>query len=116
MNIIESSKNFEEIELEIIKRKIEEGRKEFEIFLQSAANNEPPIGAGGNRLIHIRQINMNIETSLGKVQMNVLCGQNKLTGKWETPFRNRFFRGEHSAMSPALEQKIVTTVCETGSV
>ena len=115
MNIIESPKNFEEIELEIIKRKIEEGRKEFEIFLQSAANNEPPIGVGGNRLIHIRQINMNIETSLGKVQINVLCGQNKLTGKWETPFRNRFFRGEHSAMSPALEQKIVTTVCETGS-
>ena len=37
MNIIESPKNFEGIELEIIRRKIEEGRKEFEIFLQSAA-------------------------------------------------------------------------------
>ncbi|WP_139799890.1 hypothetical protein, partial [Acinetobacter baumannii] len=58
---------------------------------------------------------MDIETSLGKVKINVICGQNKLTGKWETPFRNRIFRGEHSAMSPALEQKIVTTVCETGS-
>jgi hypothetical protein len=48
MNITESCKNFEEIELEIIKRKIEEGRKEFEIFLQSATNKEPPIGVGGN--------------------------------------------------------------------
>ena len=33
MNIIKSAKNLEEIELEIIKRKIEEGRKEFETFL-----------------------------------------------------------------------------------
>ena len=44
-----------------------------------------------------------------------MCGQCKSTRGWETPFRDRLFRGGRGAVSPALERKVVTTVCETGS-
>ena len=89
--------------------------KEFEERLQSAADAMEAIGSDGRRLRRVRRIGMAVESTFGTAHVTVACGQCKSTRGWEVPFRDRLFRGGRAAMSPSLERKVATTVCETGS-
>lgn len=110
-----TSQTIETIENEVYKAAMERGLTELTKKLQEMADAMPTVGSDSRRLRRTRHIGMEIDTSLGKAKINVLCGQCKSTGGWETPFRDKLFRGERGAISPALERKIVTTACETGS-
>ena len=94
---------------------MEKGLADFTARLQTLADAMPPDAADGSRLRRCRRIGMEVETTFGTARITVVCGQCKATRGWETPFRDRLFRGERGAVSPALERKIVTTACETGS-
>ena len=104
-----------EVEEKVFKEAMDRGLADLSARLQEMADAMPAEGSDGRRLRRARRIGMEIDTSLGKARITVLCGQCKSTGVWETPFRDRLFRGERGAVSPALERRIVTTVCETGS-
>ncbi len=103
------------VEEKVFREAMDRGLADLSAQLQEMADAMPSEGSDGRRLRRTRRISMEIDTSLGKAKIAVLCGQCKSTGGWETPFRDRLFRGERGAVSPALEQRIVTTVCETGS-
>jgi hypothetical protein len=109
------TKTIETIENEIYKAAMERGLAELTTKFQEMADAMPTEGSDGRRLRRTRRIGMEINTSLGKAKIGVICGQCKSTGGWETPFRDKLFRGERGADTPALERKIVTTACETGS-
>lgn len=104
-----------EVEEKVFREAMDRGLADLTARLQEMADAMPAEGSDGRRLRRTRRIGMEIDTSLGKAKVTVLCGQCKSTGGWETPFRDRLFRGERGAVSPALERRIVTTVCETGS-
>lgn len=103
------------VEEKVFREAMDRGLADLSAQLQGMADAMPAVGSDGRRLRRTRRIPMEIDTSLGKAEITVLCGQCKSTGGWETPFRDRLFRGERGAVSPALERRIVTTVCETGS-
>ena len=103
------------VESGILRDVMADGLRRFQEALQAMADAEPAVGSDGRRLRRARRIGMEIDTSFGKARISVVCGQCKSSRGWETPFRDRLFRGERGAVSPALERKIVTTVCETGS-
>ena len=105
----------EEVEEKVFKEAMNKGLADLITQLQKMADEMPNEGSDGRNLMRTRRIGMEIKTSFGKAKISVLCGQCKSTGRWETPFRDRLFRGERGAVSPALERRIVTTVCETGS-
>ena len=94
---------------------MDRGLADLTARLQEMADAMPCEGSDGRRLRRTRRIGMEVDTALGKARLSVPCGQCRSTRKWETPFRDRLFRGERGAVSPALERGIVTTVCETGS-
>ena len=100
-----------EVEEKVFKEAMDRGLADLSARLQEMADAMPAEGSDGRRLRRARRIGMEIDTSLGKARITVLCGQCKSTGVWETPFRDRLFRGERGAVSPALERRIVTTVC-----
>ena len=104
-----------DVESGILRDVMADGLRRFEEALQAMADAEPAVGSDGRRLRRARRIGMEIDTSSGKARIGVVCGQCKSTRGWETPFRDRLFRGGRGAVSPALERKVVTTVCETGS-
>lgn len=104
-----------DVETGILRDVMADGLRRFEEALQSMADAEPSAGSDGRRLRRARRIGMEVDTSFGKARISVVCGQCKSTRGWETPFRDRLFRGGRGAVSPALERKAVTTVCETGS-
>ena len=104
-----------DVETGILRDVMADGLRRFERALQDMADAEPAVGSDGGRLRRARRIGMEIDTSFGKARIVVVCGQCKSTRGWETPFRDRLFRGGRGAVSPALERKVVTTVCETGS-
>ena len=100
-----------EVEEKVFKEAMDRGLADLSARLQEMADAMPAEGSDGRRLRRARRIGMEIDTSLGKARITVLCGQCKSTGGWETPVRDRLFRGERGAVSPALERRIVTTVC-----
>ena len=89
--------------------------KVFEQKLQRMADALGATGSDGRRLRRTRRIGMEVTSTFGTARISVLCGQCKTTGGWETPFRDRIFRGRRGALSPSLEWKVATTVCETGA-
>lgn len=104
-----------EVEEKVFREAMDRGLADLAARLQEMADAMPAEGSDGRRLRRTRRIGMEIDTSLGKAKITVLCGQCKSTRGWETPFRDRLFRGGRGAVSPALERRIVTTTCETGS-
>ena len=104
-----------EVEEKVFREAMDRGLADLTTQLQEMADAMPAEGSDGRRLRRTKRIGMEVDTSLGKAKITVLCGQCKSTGGWETPFRDRLFRGERGAVSPALERRIVTTTCETGS-
>ena len=104
-----------EVEEKVFREAMDRGLADLTAQLQEMADAMPAEGSDGRMLRRTRRIGMEIDTSLGKAKITVLCGQCKSSGGWETPFRDRLFRGERGAVSPALERRIVTTTCETGS-
>ena len=104
-----------EVEEKVFREAMDRGLADLTARLQAMADAMPAEGSDGRRLRRARRIGMEVDTSLGKAKVAVLCGQCKSTGGWETPFRDRLFRGERGAVSPALERRIATTTCETGS-
>ena len=104
-----------EVEERVFRESMDRGLADLTARLQEMADAMSDEGSDGRRLRRTRRIGMEVDTALGKARLAVLCGQCKSTRKWETPFRDRLFRGERGAVSPALERRIVTTVCETGS-
>lgn len=110
-----SSDALAKMEMELFRETMDMALERFQKKLQSAADAEEPTGSDGRRLRRVRRIGMEVESTFGTARITVVCGQCKTTGGWETPFRDRLFRGRRGAMSPALERKVVTTVCETGS-
>ena len=104
-----------EVEEKVFRESMDRGLADLAARLQAVADAMPAEGSDGRRLRRTKRIGMEIDTLLGKTKISVLCGQCKSTGGWETPFRDRLFRGERGAVSPALERRIVTTTCETGS-
>ena len=107
-NAAQTPESLADVESGILRDVMADGLRKFQEALQA-------VGSDGRRLRRVRRIGMEIDTSFGKARISVVCGQCKSTRGWETPFRDRLFRGERGAVSPALERKIVTTVCETGS-
>ena len=114
-NTAQTPESLAKVESDILRDMMADGLRRFKEELQAMADAEPAVGSDGLHLRHTRHIGMDVATSFGKARITVLCGQCKTTGAWETPFRDRLFRGERGAMSPALERKVVTTICETGS-
>ena len=114
-NAAPTPESLADVESGILRDVMADGLRRFQEALQAMADAEPAVGSDGRRLRRVRRIGMEIDTSFGKARISVVCGQCKSTRGWETPFRDRLFRGERGAVSPALERKIVTTVCETGS-
>ena len=110
-----SPQTLAEVEEKVFREAMDRGLADLTARLQEMADAMPAEGSDGRRLRRVRRIGMEIDTSLGKARITVLCGQCKSTRGWETPFRDRLFRGERGAVSPALERRIVTTTCETGS-
>lgn len=104
-----------EIEDSLYDNAMAKALKEFEERLQRAADAMGAAGSDGRRLRRVRRIGMAVESTFGTARVTVLCGQCKTTRGWEVPFRDRLFRGSRAAMSPSLERKVATTVCETGS-
>ncbi len=114
-NAAQTPESLADVESGILRDVMADGLRKFEEALQAMADAEPAVGSDGRRLRRARRIGMEIDTSFGKARISVVCGQCKATRGWETPFRDRLFRGGRGAVSPALERKVVTTVCETGS-
>lgn len=114
-NAAHTPESLADVEAGILRDVMADGLRRFEEALQSMADAEPSVGSDGRRLRRARRIGMEVDTSFGKARISVVCGQCKSTRGWETPFRDRLFRGGRGAVSPALERKVVTTVCETGS-
>ena len=114
-NAAQTPESLADVETGILRDVMADGLRRFEEALQSMADAEPSVGSDGRRLRRARRIGMEVDTSFGKARISVVCGQCKSTRGWETPFRDRLFRGGRGAVSPALERKVVTTVCETGS-
>ena len=114
-NAARTPESLADVESGILRDVMADGLRKFEEALQAMADAEPAVGSDGRRLRRARRIGMEIDTSFGQARISVVCGQCKSTRGWETPFRDRLFRGERGAVSPALERKVVTTVCETGS-
>jgi len=114
-NAAQTPESLADVESGILRDVMADGLRRFQDALQAMADAEPAMGSDGRRLRRARRIGMEIDTSFGKARISVVCGQCKSTRGWETPFRDRLFRGERGAVSPALERKVVTTVCETGS-
>ena len=114
-NAAHTPESLADVEAGILRDVMADGLRRFEEALQAMADAEPAVGSDGRRLRRARRIGMEIDTSFGKARIGVVCGQCKSTRGWETPFRDRLFRGGRGAVSPALERKVVTTVCETGS-
>lgn len=104
-----------EVEERVFREAMDRGLADLAARLQEMADATPCEGSDGRRLRRTRRIGMEVDTTLGKARVTAVCGQCKSTGGWETPFRDRLFRGERGAVSPAPERRIVTTVCETGS-
>ncbi len=104
-----------EIEDSLFREAMSSGLARMEAKLQEMSDATPADGSDGRRLRRVRRIPMEVLTVFGCARLSVFCGQCKTTRKWETPFRDRLFRGERGAVSPALERRIATTVCETGS-
>lgn len=114
-NAAQTPESLADVESGILRDVMADGLRRFEESLQAMADAEPAVGSDGRRLRRARRIGMEIDTTFGKARISVVCGQCKSTRGWETPFRDRLFRGGRGAVSPALERKVVTTVCETGS-
>lgn len=114
-NAAQTPESLADVEAGILRDVMADGLRRFEEAPQAMADAEPSVGSDGRRLRRVRRIGMVVDTSFGKARISVVCGQCKSTRGWETPFRDRLFRGGRGAVSPALERKIVTTVCETGS-
>ena len=114
-NAAQTPESLADVETGILRDVMADGLRRFEEALQSMADAEPSVGSDGRRLRRARRIGMEVDASFGKARIGVVCGQSKSARGWETPFRDRLFRGERGAVSPALERKAVTTVCETGS-
>lgn len=114
-NAAQTPESLADVESGILRDVMADGLRRFEESLQAMADAEPAVGSDGRRLRRARRIGMEIDTTFGKARVSVVCGQCKSTRGWETPFRDRLFRGGRGAVSPALERKVVTTVCETGS-
>lgn len=104
-----------EVEEKVFREAMDRGLADLAARLQEMADAMPAEGSDGRRLRRTRRMGMEIDTSPGKAKITVPCGQCKSTRGWETPFRDRLFRGGRGAVSPALERRIVTTTCETGS-
>lgn len=114
-NAAQTPESLADVESGILRDVMADGLRRFEESLQAMADAEPAVGSDGRRLRRARRIGMEIDTTFGRARISVVCGQCKSTRGWETPFRDRLFRGGRGAVSPALERKVVTTVCETGS-
>lgn len=110
-----SARTVAEVEERVFREAMDRGLADLAARLQEMADATPCEGSDGRRLRRTRRIGMEVDTTLGKARVTAVCGQCKSTGGWETPFRDRLFRGERGAVSPAPERRIVTTVCETGS-
>ena len=103
------------LEKGIQERKREEGRAEIQARLQAEADALEAVGSDGKPLKRVRRIGMVVDTSMGKARLEVVTGYCKATGTWETPARRLWFRGERRAVTPAFEQALLATACETGS-
>lgn len=103
------------LETEIRDRKLAEGLAELEKTLQAEADTLETIGSDGLPLVRMRRVGMEVDTAMGTLRLKVIMGQCRTSGKWETPARQAWFRGEHRAATPAYELALATTACETGS-
>ena len=103
------------LEKGIQERKREEGRLEFQARLQAEADALDAVGSDGRPLKRVHRIGMVVDTGMGEVRLEVVTGYCKAKGKWETPARRLWFRGEARAVTPAYERALLTTACETGS-
>ena len=107
----------------IFRKHMESARRELEEELQAAADRTPEIGTDGLALRQVRTTAMVILTRMGPVRIRVRMGRRATLRKvgrtyercWETPFRELHFRGEHSAVTPGVEELVVMAACETGS-
>lgn len=58
---------------------------------------------------------MTITTTVGKVVIGAVYGQDPETGQWLSPVRVRWGLGPHETMSPVLEEKVCHTATMTNS-
>ena len=58
---------------------------------------------------------MTIETTAGEVVVEAPYGQDRQTGQWLSPTRERFGLGPHQRLSPVLEEKLCFTATLTNS-
>ena len=103
------------LEKDIMERKREEGRREFEARLQAEADALGAVGSDGKPLGRVRRIGMVVDTMLGEMRLEVSMGFCRAKKRWETPARLQWFRGEGRAVTPAWETALLATACETGS-
>lgn len=104
-----------ELERAIMARKRKEGLDEMQRLMQEEADALPAVGSDGRPLRRVRRIGMVVDTAMGEARLEVATGYCRSSGKWETPARRLWFRGEARAVTPAYERAILTTACETGS-
>ena len=102
-------------ESRIEQRTMEVGRDLYRRNVQPIVDGMPHVGSDGAPLTEGRTVDFTVKTQYGDVKLRGFCGRCRRTGEFEIPFKVRFCRGERFAMSPLLERKVVTTVCETGS-
>ena len=58
---------------------------------------------------------MTIQTTAGEVVVEAPYGQDRQTGQWLSPTRERFGLGPHPRLSPVLEEKLCFTATLTNS-
>ena len=103
------------MEREIRDRKLAEGLAELQERLQAEADALPSVGSDGQPLKRLRRIGMKVDTLMGTARLEVATGRCQGSGRWETPARRLWFRGEARAATPAYETSLAKTACETGS-
>ena len=112
---MENAMELMKLELGIEAEMRREGLARCQERVQAVADATPRTGSDGLPLTKCRKQDVLVRTVFGEAKVTAWCGRCRKSGEWEVPFKERFFRGERSALSPSLEHKILATCCETGS-
>lgn len=110
-----SAEDLTSLEKLIDEKTAEVGRNLYRANVQKVADALPRTGSDGKPLKEGRTVKSGILTPYGIVELKLFCGRCQTSGKFECPFKVVFCRGESRALSPLLEERIVSTACETGS-